>query len=102
MALLQSSIIEDILTRQERAVIRGIYRASQLAEAAVTLRKTYDTYKGSTVELPAGSSRVPNIDNVKLLESYLSSAINVALASIKIPARPSATSLSSNKDTTSV
>jgi len=39
MAIVQASLVDEILTRQERNVIRGIYRASQLNEARMLLTK---------------------------------------------------------------
>jgi len=39
MAILQSTLSEEILSRQERAVVRGIYHAAQMNEALVAVIK---------------------------------------------------------------
>jgi hypothetical protein len=82
MAIIQSSMNEEILSRSEKAVIRGIYRASQLAEAKVSLEKTMLAFMNdqnrSAVETSIN-------DHVKLLNAYFNHAISVALLSTKVP-----------------
>lgn len=40
MALTQASMVEEILPRHERAIVRSIYRASVLADAQKTLNQS--------------------------------------------------------------
>lgn len=78
MAIVQSSLAEEILSRQERAVIRGIYRASQLAEALVALKKVR--------ELSASSRMAKPVQSVDPIEEYLTQAVVDALENTKVPA----------------
>jgi hypothetical protein len=86
MAIVQASLCEDILTRQERAVIRGIYRASQLAEARKQLEFALMASRSSSTGPKVGLGTLePNVHEQELL-AYFAQAISGALASIKIPA----------------
>jgi hypothetical protein len=86
MAIVQASLAEEILTRQERAVIRGIYRASQLAEARKSLDQVIITDERYVSNNPIGSTvHKPSMHDLEIRE-YLDNAIVAALASIKIPA----------------
>lgn len=83
MAIVQSSLAEEILTRSERAVIRGIYRASQLAEAKNTLDKVESVLFTSSDDIVSSRSDKAHISKIKC---YLESAIAKALMSVKTPA----------------
>jgi len=86
MAIVQASMAEEILNRSERAVIRGIYRASQLAEAKASLQKTVLALESfGTASNNAGQPTLFK-EHVKSIEEYLSNAISVALVSTKVPA----------------
>jgi hypothetical protein len=87
MAIVQASLAEDILSRQERAVIRGIYRASQLHEALVTLDKVTQALQPNGS--PYGENPVGNADNAKLLREYLVDGIKMALINTKVPSASS-------------
>lgn len=87
MAIVQSSLAEEILSRQERAVIRGIYRASQLAEALNALDKATQF---TTKSCGAAESGDPSVNshcdtNVANIRAYLVLAIENALVTTNVP-----------------
>jgi hypothetical protein len=84
MAIIQSSLTEEILSRQEKAVIRGIYRAQQLSETKIALEKC----KMSVVAFGAADAEIPAkyAEHYAKLLAYLESAILSALVSTKVPA----------------
>jgi hypothetical protein len=89
MSIVKDSLAEEILSRQERAVIRGIYRAAQLREALVELRKTVQVILPEAAEsAPNGKDRSASVVNTKYkdLEVYLAESIDTALVSTKVPA----------------
>lgn len=84
MALVQASLAEEILTRHERAVIRGIYRASQLSEGLLQLDKTVAMIKP---EYNSQTGKVSEFtQTAQEIRLYLADQIVSALTSIKIPA----------------
>jgi hypothetical protein len=86
MAIIQSSLAEEILSRQERAVIRGIYRASQLADALVALDKATSVPKGTLgCGNQSADSHKPEDAKVTEIRAYLAQAIEGALKSINVP-----------------
>jgi hypothetical protein len=86
MALLQSSLAEDnILSRQERAVIRGIHRASQLSEAIVMLQKSRIVLL-TEEKIPLGKLTQEVNNNVELMIAYLKRQASTALVNTKVPA----------------
>jgi len=84
MAIVQSSLAEEILSRQERAVLRGIYRASQLSDALITLEKVVTSSLPSTEPIGASKDRT---DHVEALRVYLRQGIVAALVNTKVPAK---------------
>jgi len=85
MAIIQSSLVEEILTRQEKAVIRGIYRASQLNEALTQLDKIVDLYSRDELvknEILSDENKTHYLN----LKAYLLNSIATALVSTKVPA----------------
>lgn len=87
MAIVQSSLAEEILSRQERAVLRGIYRASQLAEAIMSLDKVGSVLSDSSAVGPkSGLPFASDNTNITELRSYLQQAIKQALVATKVPA----------------
>lgn len=84
MAITQAMVAEEVLSRQERAVIRGIYRASSLAEALKALESSYLAIQSSGVG-NAGNTSV-NEQSYKELKSFLVIAMHNALVSTKVPA----------------
>lgn len=84
MAIVQASMAEEILNRSERAVLRGIFRASQLAEAKASLEKTIASFNSQNASSNAVSEAL-NV-HVQSLKTYLETAITVALVSTKVPA----------------
>lgn len=84
MAITQALLAEEILSRQERAVVRGIHRASCLAEALNALEKTYAASQSCGTG-KSGESSV-NDKQYLLLKAYLAMAIQNALVSTKAPA----------------
>jgi len=96
MAIVQASLAEDILSKQERAVLRGIYRASQLTEAIIAIQKVdatlvamsdRDPIKGTTSD----STRVA----INQLKSFLARSVESALVSTKVPASSAVEKISS-------
>lgn len=89
MAIVQASLADEILSRQERAVLRGIYRASQLAEALVSLNKTCSVlaaaHDGADPKLGDHHSDQYSDTSTTKLGDYLSKAIIAALAATKTP-----------------
>lgn len=88
MAIVQSSLTEEILSRQEKAVIRGIYRAQQLSEARTALQKTlYSVAQDDGNSAKALSHNTDATTKVAELYAYLNSAIVSALVNTKVPAK---------------
>lgn len=85
MAITQDSLTEEILSRQERAIVRGIYRASRIAEAITALDKVIVTAQscgtGKTGDSSASDS--VHISNIRL---YLATQMLSALINTKVPA----------------
>lgn len=85
MAITLSSLAEETLNRQERAIVRGIYRASQLNEAVMQLDKITNLY--STDELVKNEMlSVEKKAHYLKLKQYLLNSISQALISTKVPA----------------
>jgi hypothetical protein len=84
MAITQAVLAEEILSRQERAVVRGIHRASCLADALNALDKTYVAYQSCGTGKSGDSSEIDK--QHMLLKAYLAKAIQNALVSTKAPA----------------
>lgn len=83
MAILQSTLAEEILSRQQRAIVRSIVKASQLNEALVILNKVTEVnYAGQR----AAGLKVIHSDNVIDIQNYLISSINEVLTNTKVPA----------------
>jgi len=86
MAILQSSLSEEILSRQERAVLRGIYHAAQINEALVAVTRINE----SLLKMCTDNANVRWHDEYKthyfLMTYYLSSKIQAVLTSTKVPA----------------
>lgn len=83
MAIVQASLVEEILNRQEKAVLRGIYRASQLAEALNALDKVnlvVTSFGVADAKLPASCNQ-----QYTELRTFLANAIHVALSTTKVP-----------------
>jgi len=84
MAIVQASLAEEILSRQERSVVRGIYRASQLHQALVELMKIEEGIKVTGIATP-GKPQIDSKSQILLLKNYLVECISVALVSTKTP-----------------
>jgi len=85
MAILQRSLEEPLLSRQQMVVVREIAHAAQLNEALIMLNKIDDASK---VDQLAKPTAIPlSIDQLK---SYLSCEIRRVLMLIKTP-KPEAT-----------
>jgi len=84
MAIVQASLVEDLMSRHEKAVLRGVYRASQLNEGLVQLQRIKDHLQRPESR---GGTNVLDDDSLKRLEEYLTSAIRSALVSTKTPAK---------------
>jgi len=80
MSILQSALVEPLLSRQQAAVIREIARAAQLNEALVVIRKINIATVSETTALSSPQT------STKLLQDYLESEIKKVLMQIKIPA----------------
>lgn len=88
MAIVQSSLQEETLTRSERAVIRGIYRASQLAEAMTALSKAVEiiTVPNDSLSHLGDPTSITDTDkHILKMKAYLAEAITGALVNTKIP-----------------
>jgi len=87
MAIVQASIQEEVLPRSERAVIRGIYHASQLSEALVTLSRIEECLGSINSASRLGTKNtIETHDTISSMKAYLSSQIANALVSTKLPA----------------
>jgi hypothetical protein len=86
MAVTLSTLAEEILSKQERAVIRGIYRAAQLNEALVLLQKAKLSFNDHTNSSERTTDKDLMKSHVALLEQYLTDSIRIALVATKVPA----------------
>jgi hypothetical protein len=87
MAILQSSLSEEVLSRQERAVIRGIHHASQINEALIQLRKTVISVETVT---QVGKNRTASAlaEHISNMDQYLVRKLSDAILNTKVPASP--------------
>jgi type II secretory pathway predicted ATPase ExeA len=81
MAILQGTLSEELISRSEKAVLKGIFRASQLNEGLIALQKVNLSIDPKR-RIDAALREVVDTQ----LEVYLRHRIEVALESIKIPA----------------
>jgi len=79
VAILKTSLEEDLLSKQERYVLRNIQHVAQLAEGLKALKNVKETIEPGYN--PDTQNRVPLTD----IEGYLTKRISVALASVRIP-----------------
>jgi len=79
MAILQSALVEPLLSRQQTAVLRDIARAAQLTEALKSL-KLMET------ELSTDQLAMPTAQTTGSLSKYLKAEITRVLMQIKVPA----------------
>jgi len=86
MAILQSNLSEEILSRQERAVIRGIYHAAQINEALVAVIKINESLLKTSVDKQCPQCLPEYKTQYLLMTNYLSSKIQAVLTSTKVPA----------------
>jgi len=76
---------EEILSRQERAVLRGIYHAAQINEALVAVIKINESLLKTSMDNM--SKCLPEYKTqYVLMTNYLSSKIQAVLTSTKVPA----------------
>jgi hypothetical protein len=84
MAITLSSLTEEMLSKQERAVVRNIYRVGQLSEALASLEKSL-----ATLNLAHHGSLDPEVKRreqcVANLIGYLKSAMLNTLVNTKVP-----------------
>jgi hypothetical protein len=88
MAILQSTLADDVISRQERSVLRGINRAVQLNEGVLALDKVGNTFSAANgVEVPEGTdNRFPvTKENLAVIREYLLTQIASALVNTRIP-----------------
>jgi hypothetical protein len=83
MAILKTLLEEDILTKQERTVLRSIYRAQALNEGIIALARLADTMATSSEETYAA------ISASKQIVDYLKVRCQRILTDIKVPNAPS-------------
>jgi hypothetical protein len=93
MAIVQASLQEDILPRSERAVIRGIYHASQLSEALIALSKIEDSLNNKCNEAVKLRTHINFKESIDQMKHYLAVQIANALVSTKVPATKNADSI---------
>jgi len=84
MAILQSSLSEEYLSKSEKAVLKGVFRANQLCEGYMILAKMKSTFTSSSVQTDTFLAH----GEITSLQAYIRSRIEVVLKSTKIPARP--------------
>jgi hypothetical protein len=82
MSIAQAALTDEVLSRQERAVVRGVYRASQLNEALVALQKTVQNISDSNPKMGITSLSTKSSE----LMGYLVLQITRSLENIKVPA----------------
>jgi len=80
MAILQSALVEPLLSRQRTAVIRDIARAAQLNEALIQVLKI-----DSAIVTETTASSSPQ-NYTRSIQDYLKAEITRVLMQIKIPA----------------
>lgn len=85
MAITQALLAEEVLSRQERAVVRGVYRASCLADTLASLEKSFSAVQSCGSANKSGDSSATE-QQYKVLKAYLVAATMNALVSTKAPA----------------
>lgn len=80
MAILQSALVEPLLSRQQSAVIRNIACAAQMNEALKSLK----LIEG---ELSTDQLAMPTAEPIAHIRNYLKAEITRVLMQIKIPAK---------------
>lgn len=81
MAILQSALVEPLLSRQQSAVVRNIACAAQLNEALKSLVLMKD-------QLSTDQLALPTAEPIIHIEQYLKAEITRVLMQIKLPAKP--------------
>jgi len=79
MAILQSALVEPLLSKQQTAVLRDIARAAQLTEALKSIKLIES-------ELFTDRMAMPKAEPISHLSSYLKAEITRVLMQIKVPA----------------
>lgn len=82
MAITLGSIQEEILTRQQRAIVKSVYRASQMLDAVSQLDKMILNL--TTGEQPLGPATEAS-QHIFAMRRYLQSEIQIALQNTKLP-----------------
>jgi hypothetical protein len=90
MAILQSTLSDDIISRQERSVLRGVNRAAQLNEGILAIDKVLHTLSSATT--PAVNNSVElgilqNKDDILIIKQYLIEQVVAALVNTRVPGR---------------
>lgn len=82
MAILQSALVEPLLSRQQSVVVRDIARVAQLAEAYKSLQNIEDAFMKSLSNGIAKTSLTSNCESIK---GYLQAEAIRVLMQIKTP-----------------
>jgi DnaJ-domain-containing protein 1 len=77
------------LSRSERAVIRGVYRASQLSEAWLSLSKIETSLVADGFTSLSRQVTEAQKESIKRIKDYLAKSALDALVSTKVPAQQS-------------
>ena len=82
MSIIVNNLSEEVLTKAEKAIVRGIYRAHQLNEAVLALEKCYTSLDKLPDKTMSGE-----VEPVKVtpLKAYLLAEITTVLENIRIP-----------------
>lgn len=89
MAITKTILDEEVVSKQERNVLRSIYRANALLEGIISLNKISDTLsdiKASSTEMSGTPLNQQEV--IDLQVTYLRTAIAKVLSSTKVPTIP--------------
>jgi len=97
MAILQAAIAEDLLSKQERYVLRNIVKVSQLSEGLMSLKKAKDSLDQSTLSV---KTRYPDLaQSLQSMDDYLSNQICKTISTIRLPEASNASDTKSPSST---
>lgn len=84
MALTQASMVEEILPRQERAIVRSVYRASIIADAQKVLNQSVQ-FMITGIEGEKRPLTPDTMNQIARLSDFLRTSYINALITTKIP-----------------
>lgn len=89
MALKESMLAEEILSRPERAVLRSVYRVQTLSESIQVIDKISKSFESEQDESGISSSSLPyqSQERMRSIRSYLVTALCSALEATNVPGK---------------